>query len=236
VLTRTALFLVLITGGTAIAAQYQPADFGKYQARFVESIRFPQGSGPVDIMLKCRAVIPRRGTLQGSHCDDHELYPQYHDAVVQKRRHLKFRVEPGRVSNAATVVYFQYMVRFQRDDDGERITVSPNHGNVEITTGFTTPQRYKSGIREFGRRCDRFYDGWVSGLILADGTARDVRAESGDLTPECLDDIVAWFETSKYIPALIDGEPVEMRLSERFWRQPGREGQRAHNLLEMMSR
>ena len=72
------VLVVIAAGSQPIAADtttFVPATFGKYESKFVRSIRFPKGDTPVDIRLLCDATLHNDGRGRGLFCegrDDHQ--------------------------------------------------------------------------------------------------------------------------------------------------------------------
>lgn len=229
------LILLLFVSPLTLASEFQPADFGKYKARFVESIKFPAGSEEVDLSIQCGAKVSDSGVVGQTNCagarlrgaglpdSDQQsvsLDQPFIEAITMKRRHLRIRIEPARAKRLKKSVWFQYTVRFERDAQGSRISVFPNHGHAAAQLGlnYTSPQRYENARGNLWRWCKQVFDGRVSGLIKQDGSAEDVTIEAeGSPTTRCVESIVTDFEKSKYIPAFADGSAVEIRLMQTYW-------------------
>jgi hypothetical protein len=217
------LILLMFVSNAALASEFQPANFGKYEARFVGSIKFHKGSEEVDVAIRCAARVTESGELGRSSCAYAGLPAvdqPFIDAITVKRSHLRIRIEPARAKRLKRQVWFQYTVRFERDAQGSRISVFPNHGHAAAQLGahYTSPQRYENARGKLWRWCKQVFEGQVSGLINRDGSASDVKIqEEGNPSPRCIESIVTDFEKSKYIPAFVAGSAVEIRLVHRYW-------------------
>ena len=217
---------VIAAGSQPIAADtttFVPATFGKYESKFVRSIRFPKGDTPVDIRLLCDATLHNDGRGRGLFCEGRDDHPEFHKAVTRhKARYL--RVVIPRTDGRKQTVRFQFNVHFVRDADGERITLAPNHRHSMARYGdtYSSPQRYEGPYRAT-THCDLVFDVRVRGVVPADGGgARDVEIVESEANPSCVEAILGYFARSDYIPGFADGKPVEMVLIERFWRTPSR--------------
>ena len=86
---------VIAAGSQPIAADtttFVPATFGKYESKFVRSIRFPKGDTPVDIRLLCDATLHNDGRGRGLFCEGRDDHPEFHKAVTRhKARALNHR-------------------------------------------------------------------------------------------------------------------------------------------------
>ena len=60
--------LLTIASTSALGAEFEPANFGKYEARFVGSIKFPEGSEDVDLALRCASPVSERGQVGRTSC------------------------------------------------------------------------------------------------------------------------------------------------------------------------
>ena len=215
--------LLTIASTSALGAEFEPANFGKYEARFVGSIKFPEGSEDVDLALRCASPVSERGQVGRISCAftrQPKVDQAFINAITTKRSHLRIRIEPARAKRLRKTVRFQYTVRFERDAEGSRISVFPNHGHAMAEHGlnYTSPQRYENARGKLWRWCKQVFEGRISGFITREGLAEDVKIEAdGSPSPRCIESIATDFEKSKYIPAFVDGSPIETRLVQSYW-------------------
>lgn len=217
------LAVLVVLGGSATNAEtrpeFVPATFGKYEARFVRSIRFPKEPGPVDVRLLCDATLYNDGRGRGLFCEGKQAHPIFHEAATRNdARYLRLVIprKDGRKKTAR----FQFNIHFVRDAAGERISVQPNHRHNLDRYGeaYSSPQRYEGAYRA-STKCDRLFDVRIRGVVPVDGRgAQDVTVVAAEANESCVAAIRKYFARSSYIPGFADGEPAEMVLIERFWR------------------
>ena len=215
--------LFLCATAVAEVRTFVPATFGKYESKFVKSIRFPKGEEPVDLRLLCDATLHNDGRGRGVFCEGRETHPDFHKAITKhKARYL--RVVVPRTDGRKQTVRFQFNVHFVRDASGEQIKVQPNHRhNVDaFGEAYSSPQRYEGPYRAT-TKCDLLFDVKIRGVVPANGQgAKEVSVVEAEANPSCTEAIAEYFARSDYIPGFADGRPVEMVLIERFWREaPG---------------
>jgi hypothetical protein len=226
----TRLLLVFLYPACGLAQEtvnsYEPFNFPADQSSIVSRIEFPDYSKEVTLRVFCDVAVTKSGEFERSICwSDHEDGVRFVKAVEKNIDGTQ--LVPARVNGDAVDIWFQYTVQFEKRDDVENITLFP-HQFVGITgpgTGYSSPQLYNTSIQTPGLRleCNGSYFIWYAILVPAEGgTPTKVQALNKSGSANCRRHSQAVAEKGLYIPAFLDGTPVEAGYkqiwSDEAWR------------------
>ncbi len=219
------LVLISCLSGTAPAQSIEriPAGFGSGEKALDKLIEFPDISTKLDKTFVCQGILKANGRLADGACYIVEPRDAPYVAAINKAA-KKAQFTPARYNGKNVGVYYQYLVRFSRADDENRIRLYANHAYPEnhdaYGDDYIAAQRVLT--REIWQRVcpsrSRFvvlarahvaYDGIISSIAITHGSGISI-------SKQCEQAIVTTMENSIYMPAYADGESVPSSYLEAF--------------------
>jgi hypothetical protein len=228
--SRVVLLVVLAVSFGAFAQQASKApaeqgvgnggsQTGPVPARFVDgleaaaaTIPFPDYRKDIALFINCAAQLDETGAVISHFCLD------YSGSADDRFRQLVDRFvggasfSPAKVNGEPLPVVFYFRVYFGRRGEEYAVGVFPNWGDDAERYGlnYEAPQRYD--LQPMSDACS-IEGGLARILVGADGRAS---GEAGLVmsygVPERYSECESWFADSvaagRYIPAMLDGEPV----------------------------
>ena len=215
VLLAPALTLALGVGGApnrviGTEASFAPAHFTDEPESLQNRIRFPPGTGDVTVTLTCEGPLSKRGHFSGIVCfapDDR--FKDFERALAWASRSA--RIAPAVLEGKPRLIHLQFRVRFLRRDGVERITAVANQALQSQTFGgeYSGPQRSVfDPPAYFGEICSRNTHLWVLATVDEYGRTSAVTTSSVVSSRACRARVVRRFQTARFVPAYVGGDPV----------------------------
>lgn len=226
--TSTAILLAAaaaIVAAPDAVAQTRPASFDapEEERRLERLIKFPEVTGNVSVMLDCFAQVLTTGKMSSGNCYMEDKFDQpFAQAVYDAAK--KARMLPATIDGSKKKVFFQYRVEFVQHDDEQTINLFPNVAVAENLEEYG-PQHFSAqrviGRESWQKTCPKRarYLILVRAHVDMEGTASSVSLEHGGgivPTGPCQQAIIDTVLSSRYTPAMIDGEPVPSTFVEPF--------------------
>ena len=218
-------FILLLLTQTSFATTmtFEPAGFKDSGASLQRNLKFPKKIAKSDVdltvVIRCDAYIKRNGKLSSNMC--HEEGKGDYPYVKQINRAAeRSRFKPGKVNGASKVTYFQYYVVFTKKKSQTLIEVIGNSGlEVErLGLDYTSPQRYREKGANFGSGCALNQKATVNAFINKLGEVLKVQVTGDSVSERCVASLTKSFLKQKYIPAMVNGEPIDAFYSEKIFR------------------
>ncbi|NKB35284.1 MAG: hypothetical protein GKR91_19475 [Pseudomonadales bacterium] len=206
----------------AFGQLHAPASFGSYADEFVSKLDFPNVSGGSTLTVKCAGRITDRGKFGTIICLDD---PDFNgDSSIPRdvgseiaRMAQDVRVNPARVDGRRVEVWYNFSVRFQLKNGAEHIEIIDNHFRNKDNYGdnYVGAQRYNGDMSS----CARNLRGavFLQASISEGGEVQNVsqlgNSSSGG---SCAGQLVEDMQSSAYIPAFFEGNPVASTYVEIF--------------------
>ena len=222
----SAAVTIVLVSGTAFA-QSTPAMPGDPNAEkyFPKLIEFPETQGDANVRLFCQAMLKKNGKVDQSGCAIQNAWePDFASAVAKGAKKAQF--VPATIDGDGIEVLIYFQVEFLKtQEDGESINVYMNSAiteNVEeYGENYIEAQRVFKKIGPWAKICPKRADWILYALAHIDeqGTPSSVNLEHGGgivPTGECQSAIIEAIESSRFIPAIVDGVPVPSSYIEPF--------------------
>lgn len=208
-------FLVITARGQPIEADILlntvPANIFVESSGLQETIRFPNYDNDVTALVRCETLITSRGRYKNTACyQELEANWRFENAILRAAPNAS--AVPAVVHGESRDIWTIFSVLFIRRNGNEAITLYPNHllSFEKYGDEYIAPQQYYWG------------DGWPhcggSGNMLlehtvhVDGSVDTVHVEG--VSETCGERIANYFPHTRYIPATLDGEPIEVTFRE----------------------
>lgn len=212
------LLLLPVAGAVAIAepqgnslARFLPGD-----ASLESRIRFPDLPGEIVEWINCTAMVPTGGRITHNFCfahrDDSEWFKMaIHDAIGE------IRLQPAVVDGKPARVAVNYRVLFLSTGNSRDIRVFQNWGHDAKRLGhdYLAPQRH-GRFHPYPMSCYRRQHPLVARVtVVIDAMGRPREgalvefAEGSRPSRSCARELRRLHERASYIPAELDGKPVE---------------------------
>ncbi len=214
------LFLWWLPVNADEAPQFTPARFADSDKQLQSLIKFPRSGKDIDVKIKCDTVVTDEGKISRVVCYGPDRWKvSYKKAIYDVIEDVEF--VPATVNGEAKTVVLQCSVQFVRKEGVENISVYPNHGHDVRRYGndYSGVQRYDWDIWS-SRGCRRHNRRFIvntEAIVGSDGKLLDHKLVKGNqrLGP-CEEDLNRHVSTGSYIPALMDGIPVQAKLVETY--------------------
>ena len=217
------LTTLLIAPLTALAESYSPAGFIGGEKSLGELIEFPELRGDATIVISCIGLMTTKGRL-----DEHGCYVRNpgDEAFIQSIYKVikKARFRPAKIDGRAVSVVFQYRVQFKQEGDAKTLQFVANPGFEENVEAYG--QGHVAAQREYTKEtwekaCPRHakFQIMAAANVNFDGTpgSASVKAHKGvGISPACEQAIIDNLLSSRFIPAMVDGESVPSTYAEPF--------------------
>lgn len=217
-----ALCAPILYGGGALA-QTTPANFLDGERSFDTLIEFPELRGDATVTISCLGLIGGNGKIDEHGCyqlnaGDQVFVRQIYDVIK------KVRFQPAMLDGRKVTVVFQYRIQFAKKGEEQSIRMVANPG-------------YEENVDAYGEAhiaAQRVYatEGWETAcpkqagfVVLAkanvdyEGTpsyASITHAGGITITQRCEQALIDNLMSSRFIPAMVDGETVTSTFVEPF--------------------
>ena len=206
---------------------FSPASFDTGLDDFIgNKITLPNIEGDVSLLIRCESRVSRSGRMSKNNCFALNNAERNYAVTIEKAAD-KSRVKPATIDGKATKVWFEYAVRIIREEHNRSAQFYPNWGInfSNYGTDYISAQPYT--IWEWPRQCwwpDEPFFVLVSVLVISDGTAKDaeVYASGDSASSECTAAFKKLALGRNYVPAFVNGKPVDAQFLEPWFRMPGR--------------
>lgn len=200
----------------AEASVKTPAQFLPGPESLEANIRFPDLPGEIDEWVLCKAVVPESGNIIHNSCFAEGENSSWFNKAIH-RAIVAIQLQPAIVDGEPTQVLMHYRVLFLSDGEARDVRVFENWGYDAPRLGhdYLGPQRY-SHLYFYASSCDRRVSPIVARVTLLidavgnplEGTRVDF-AEGSPTSSNCVRSLRRLHEMSRYIPAQLEGTPVE---------------------------
>jgi len=213
--------MLILVFGDALGQEWSPATFGDKGEDFLQNLSLPRLDDGDLLIIRCAAGVTRSGLVIAPVCHedlDHPGHSRMAVAEVHKEVNL-FRIQSAKVEGRAVRVWFNFSVVYRQvEDDQQKQLLHNNLYNVdELGVNYIAAQRYNT--RSWGRSCS------ISQLpVLLEAKISEVgeiseRGYSGESESDrCVSAIDNAVSKSSFIPAHLDGNPVESTYIEVFFK------------------
>lgn len=213
------LQLASVTGAQAEAARFVPAHWSSETAAALAEL--PDGlEGAEPLAVRCTAYARFTGKVRATLCFENEAQPRRSRLVGEHVRRVLMRrgLEPARIDGQAVRSTLSLSVVLFEADGAQRVRLVPNHGlDVEAlgTPDYVAPQRYVfPNITCVGLRRDQRVMALVR--VSAQGEPLSVEITGEGLDSVCLRHLEMRFGGASFVPAVLEGRPVEAHHLELF--------------------
>lgn len=212
-----------IAASTASAQQTVPANFSQGEKSLAQLIEFPELRGDVSVAISCFGIVNGKGKIKEHGCYRRNPGDETFVAVIYAAG-KKARLTPASYDGLRVHVVFQYRVQFVKKGDDEVLNFVANPGYEENVNAYGP--EHIAAQRVFGK------EGWEKScprqakfVVLAkanvdfDGTPASVSLTHADgipITAGCEQAIIDAVQSSRFIPAMADGEAVPSTYVEPF--------------------
>ncbi len=200
---------------------YEPANFTESQKSLQNLVKFPKSIAESDtdttVPIRCDAYISDTGKFISNFCNDEgrDVF-LYLKAINNAAENAK--IKPGKINGRGRNVWFQYFLVFSKVGKKTLVEGFPNSGIQlkQFGPDYTSAQRYREDTGGFGSGCGKAYSQiiLVKAIIGKNGKAKKVEVEGKDTTDTCKNNLIADFMEQEFIPAFVDGVPVDSYYSE----------------------
>lgn len=223
VISAIALLACIATVQSAPAQQHTPADFGDGEKSLGKLIEFPELRGDTSVAISCIGLLEKNGKLEKHGCyrrnPGDETFAASIYSVIKKAR-----LVPAVYDGKPATVVFQYRAQFVQKGEDKEINFVANPGyaeNVEAYGHEHVAAQRLFGKEGWGKSCPRQakFVVLVKANVDYDGTPGAVsvtHAEGIPITQKCEQAIIDTIVTSRFIPAMADGEAVPSTFVEPF--------------------
>jgi hypothetical protein len=213
----------LIAARPAGAQQTVPANFSDGEKSLAQLILFPELRGDVNIVISCYGIVNGKGKIEEPGCYMRNPGDETFVATIYAAT-KKARLKPAVYDGKRVHVVFQYRVQFVKKGEDEMLDFVANPGFEENVDAYG--QEHIAAQRVFtkeswGKSCPR----QAQFIVLAkanvdfDGTPSSVsltHAAGIPITAGCEQAIIDSLLSSRFIPAMADGEAVPSTYVEPF--------------------
>lgn len=203
-----------------LAAETLPATFDSAEQSFLEEIAIPSLEAGTTLVVKCGGWLGKRGRFSQVACyqsaeltENIEIAIKLNRTIPNAARKKKFT--PAIVHGLKTKVWVNFSVIVDNTGGVQTARVVLNHQYNEAQYGedYVSAQRYNA--RSW--RCSLSFDNSFGVLVSSEGEAKNVRPAKPGLSKRCENRISRALERSRYIPAHLDGNPVDSMYVELFF-------------------
>lgn len=221
----TAITLCACLTAAAVVGQdrHTPANFGDGEKSLATLIEFPELRGDATISISCIGLLTSKGKLDEHGCYQVNPGDETFIAAIYKAA-KKARLKPASYSGKAATVVFQYRVQFVQKGEERTLHFAANPGYQENVDAYG--QEHIGAQRLMGKETwQKSCPKQARFVVLAkahvdfDGTPGAVSISRSDgipVTAKCEQAIIDNLLTSRFIPAMADGEPVPSTFVEPF--------------------
>lgn len=205
------------------AESFAPASFGSGEKSLAELIEFPELRGDASVAIFCTALLKDNGKLDRNGCYQQNPGDEAFIAAIYKAAR-KARLQPAMFDGKQVEVVFQYRVQFTQKGEEKSLRFVANPGykeNVEAYGAEHVAAQRLYGKELWEKACPRHakFTVLVKANVDFDGTASAASVTSAtglNITEKCSQAIIDTVESSRYVPAHADGEPVPSTFVEPF--------------------
>ncbi len=193
--------------------KFRPASFSHDALELIEGIQFSTKLEKISGEIKCSATVNEHGKLSSKRCS----VGKGGSAAWKVRKSLlrtlrKIKAEPAMVNDSPISVILNFRVVLKKDSKGSELRLYPNQGwdSRKYGDDYTQAQQYKDGHR--GRAgCHAGETKFVLKLVISDtGLPNQIDVvQSESLKESCKKGFVDDLAQDKYLPAFVNGKPVE---------------------------
>lgn len=216
---------MVVLGSTLAAiaghAQMVPAQFGSSRQDFIDRLALPELATGDEILLRCGANVYPNGEMREIACLESVENVQAFRALVRDiSRVSRFvRISPAQVDNKPELVWMNFALRVRQSDMGPEVEIFEHHlMNVDrLGMDYVSAQRFDKG--SWGCRNVAKGVELLRARVDAAGQVHDVQVSTIRITEDCANQISQAASSSRYIPATVNGTPVDSMYFEMFyWR------------------
>jgi hypothetical protein len=216
---------VLSLSAGALAQVYEPASFGKAEARIVQSLPAPELTDALPVIgVYCQAEVASDGAVDGVRCYEKEGYDQLLQQTERAVRGETF--VPAKVDGSPVPVRMHFRVVYAQLEDQAPVVMLPNLGNMQSRYGFdyTAPQERLDQPQWYEKYRD---NSWAEGelffsdhgrltrilaIVGTDGTPLAVRRiEAHGQRKRDAVEVEKHLRQARFIPGFADGQPQRMQ-------------------------
>jgi len=220
------LLLLVFAGAATAADDIRPASFDHEESdrRMDTLVEFPEVKGKISVILSCFSQIQSSGKMKETGCFTKDQYDQPFAMAVNKAA-KKARMNPAIIDGKPRKIFLQFRVEFIAEDDDRDIYFYQNPGYEENVKAYgydhVAGQRVIGSKEPWNDACPKRakYAVWARAYLGEDGRADNPSVSHGSgivPTSACQEAIKQTVLTSRYTPALADGEPVPSTYVEIF--------------------
>lgn len=196
---------------------FSPATLIETENSLQNVLKFPNTRQDIDLIIICSVYVDRFGNFGSPFCfGNAQGTSSYVDAIAEAAENTK--IKPAVYEGSETAVTYEFAVNFKKLGDQQEIIIYQNHGYDSDKYGYEyiSPQ----SIRNIGsnasrtRTCDRAFESAavqllidINGIPTEIGFARASEELQND--EDCKQRILSGFESWRFIPAFLNGQPVE---------------------------
>lgn len=217
------LSLLLALSAAASAETNTPAGFGDEEKSLAKLIEFPELRGDANATIPCITLVTRRGKLKNHGCYLRNPGDETFVAAIQKVA-KKARLIPATFDGRPVDVVFQYRVHFASKEEDQSLDFVANPGYAENVEAYGV--RHVAAQRVFDKEewkgaCPKQAKFVVLAKANVDfdgkaGAANLSHVSGINITEKCQTAIIDSILASRFIPAMVDGEPVPSTYLEPF--------------------
>ncbi|MEO1574481.1 MAG: hypothetical protein AAFU65_05920 [Pseudomonadota bacterium] len=208
--THSLAFAATVLLTTVASASDAPAKFTDSPRSLQNRVLFPNGGGDVSAVIRCTAIIDKKGWVEGNHCySDHAQFVRFSDAIHIAAKGARFA--PLIWNGQPEAARVHYSVHFRRDAEQEHIDTWLHHDfNVTAHDGtFIAAQMALGKASPERPACSSQMDHFVVTDIAADGAVTDVSLINTETPKNCAQQTAAWHAQASYVAAQLDGKQVD---------------------------
>ncbi len=218
------VFLFLLCIQAIVSAETQdtfPAHFGTAEQDLLEKLDIPQIAKGTQLISRCAGWVSDEGIFVRVFCFTDQSLTQNEQFAVQLSQSIpdaaaSTQITPAMVNGSNKSVWFNFSVVIDSSGSDQEVMVLNNHLYNEATLGrdYISAQRYDR--RNWG--CYGFTGNVSFGIyVSSDSEASDFQSIQKTLTKNCERRILRALRRSKYIPAFLDGSPIDSHYIEFFF-------------------
>ena len=221
--SAVAVLASLFIGSPLYAQSPTSASFGSGEKSLAELIEFPELRGDASVAIFCTALLKGNGKLDSNGCYQQNPGDEAFIAAIYKASR-KARLRPATFDGKPVEVVFQYRVQFTQKGEEKSLRFVANPGYEENVLAYGAD--HVAAQRLYGKElwekaCPRHakFTVLVKANVDFDGTASAASVTSAtglNVTEKCSQAIIETVESSRYVPAYADGEPVPSTFIEPF--------------------
>jgi len=220
VIRKHFVVLFLICSISKASEGLEPAHFGEARQDFLQSLKLPILQEGEQLIIRCGSTVSPWGRILTTACYETNgaITKSREIGKALRRALLGKRISPAKVDGKGVEIWFNFSLVYRRVKGAPKLLLLENHAfrSSELTESYIAAQRFNTG--SWGLFCKRTKKPiFAQVLVSADGSLLGSKISADDQPELCTARILNAINQSRFIPAQMDGKPVNSTFIEIFY-------------------